>query len=50
MFQGTQAIVRLVVSLAAAAVLAALLCHVKERLDRQPGPEPLPLTQAEGTD
>jgi hypothetical protein len=45
MFQGNDGIVRLIVSLLATAVVAVVLCHLKERLEKQPGPEPLPMTQ-----
>ncbi len=45
MLQGTQGIVRLVLSLVAAVVLTVLLCRLKERLDRHPGPDVLPMAQ-----
>jgi hypothetical protein len=50
MFQGTRGIVQLVVSLVAAAVLAVGLCHLKELVEKQPGPVPLPMSSTDGND
>jgi hypothetical protein len=47
MLQGTDGAVRFIVSLVAAAILAVVLCHLKERVEKQPGPEPLPMAQKE---
>jgi hypothetical protein len=50
MFQGTQGMLRLVISLVAAAIVAVVLCHLKERVERQGGPDLLPMAQADGRD
>jgi hypothetical protein len=47
MFEDSRTFARIVVSLLVAAVLTLVLCHLWERVERQPGTEVLSMAQAD---